>query len=382
MLYRDLKPENIFIDIDGHIKLADFGLSKVQSVQTLNDTYCGSAEYMSPEMLNGECYSYGIDYYSLGAVLYEMVTGLPPFYSTDQSEMFRSALYKELEYNEQLICPQLADLLKMMLDKDPKKRITKGEAHQIKQHPWCADIDWVAIYHRRVPPPHVPSLSSSNFDPEYVRETSTMSADGIQAALQRPDKSQKRGRQRCAAVLDQSMTSIHSYFYQDHDVSGVSDFIKGTNAGHANLGDESVPAASNMTANAKHSQSHAHVAAKAATKNITKKHRQLQLKHPPASQQNEKLFNDFVYTNPDLPERDLIILKQLQEHRSKQETLQLKRHSHQNAQSTDLKNADLMKSPTEFKSLKMQVLQKQQIFSSQSLVGLSKNLGQVHKSQV
>ena len=83
VLYRDLKPENIFIDIDGHIKLADFGLSKLQVGQTLNDTYCGSAEYMSPEMLNGECYSYGIDYYSLGAVLFEMVTGLPPFYSTD-----------------------------------------------------------------------------------------------------------------------------------------------------------------------------------------------------------------------------------------------------------------------------------------------------------
>jgi serine/threonine protein kinase len=83
VLYRDLKPENIFIDIDGHIKLADFGLSKVQKNNALNQTYCGSAEYMSPEMLNGEPYSFGIDYYSLGAVLFEMVTGLPPFYSTD-----------------------------------------------------------------------------------------------------------------------------------------------------------------------------------------------------------------------------------------------------------------------------------------------------------
>lgn len=77
-----MKPENIFIDLDGHIKLADFGLSKIQDEPTgLNETYCGSAEYMSPEMLSGHNYSYGIDYYSLGAVLYEMVTGLPPFYS-------------------------------------------------------------------------------------------------------------------------------------------------------------------------------------------------------------------------------------------------------------------------------------------------------------
>ena len=102
-----MKPENIFIDIDGHIKLADFGLSKIQKAGNLNETYCGSAEYMSPEMLNGDTYSYGIDYYSLGAVLYEMVTGLPPFYSTDQNEMFMGALYKELDYPKQFISNKL-----------------------------------------------------------------------------------------------------------------------------------------------------------------------------------------------------------------------------------------------------------------------------------
>ena len=126
VLYRDLKPENIFIDIDGHIKLADFGLSKVQDKSSLNETYCGSAEYMSPEMLNGESYSYGIDYYSLGAVLYEMVTGLPPFYSTDQAEMFKNVLEKEIEYPEQFISPKLKSLLRLMLNKDPSHRITKG----------------------------------------------------------------------------------------------------------------------------------------------------------------------------------------------------------------------------------------------------------------
>lgn len=137
VLYRDLKPENIFIDIDGHIKLADFGLSKIQKPNILNETYCGSAEYMSPEMLNGEPYSFGIDYYSLGAVLFEMVTGLPPFYSTDQNEMFKNVLNKELKYPRNLISPALADLLKLMLSKNPDKRITKGKQIKIKKHPWC-----------------------------------------------------------------------------------------------------------------------------------------------------------------------------------------------------------------------------------------------------
>ena len=130
---------------------------------------------MSPEMLNGESYSYGIDYYSLGAVLYEMVTGLPPFYSTKQDEMFRNVVETELEYPEQQISPKLRNLLKLMLNKDPSKRVNKGKIHLIKKHVWCKDIDWKAFAKKSVVPPHVPSISKSNFDPEYVRETSEMS---------------------------------------------------------------------------------------------------------------------------------------------------------------------------------------------------------------
>jgi serine/threonine protein kinase len=126
VLYRDLKPENVFLDIDGHIRLADFGLSKIQSFKGLNDTYCGSAEYMSPEMLSGDHYGYAVDYYSLGAVLYEMVTGLPPFYSTDQNEMFQNALSADLVFPANLVSEELANLLTMLLCKDQFKRISKG----------------------------------------------------------------------------------------------------------------------------------------------------------------------------------------------------------------------------------------------------------------
>lgn len=88
IVYRDLKPENILLDTEGHIKLIDFGLSK-QGVgrNGVSFSFCGSAEYMSPEMLNGLAHGRSIDYYALGALLYEMLIGIPPFYSKDKKEM-------------------------------------------------------------------------------------------------------------------------------------------------------------------------------------------------------------------------------------------------------------------------------------------------------
>lgn len=80
-MYRDIKPENILIDLDGHIKIADFGLSKMTGPDEYAYSFCGSPEYMAPEMLGKKGHCLQVDHYCLGALLYELVTGLPPFYS-------------------------------------------------------------------------------------------------------------------------------------------------------------------------------------------------------------------------------------------------------------------------------------------------------------
>jgi serum/glucocorticoid-regulated kinase 2 len=82
IIYRDLKPENLLINHDGHIKIADFGLSKGgMNSREVTYSFCGSTEYMPPEMILKVGHSFGVDFYTLGALLYELVTGLPPFYS-------------------------------------------------------------------------------------------------------------------------------------------------------------------------------------------------------------------------------------------------------------------------------------------------------------
>ena len=124
VVYRDLKPENVLLDIDGHLKLADFGLSKaLPQPDSLTNSFCGSPEYMSPEMLVGCGHGFGVDYYSLGAILFEMLTGLPPFYSTDRDAMYRDIVEAELHYPPYL-SRAAVDLLEKLLCKDQSQRLS------------------------------------------------------------------------------------------------------------------------------------------------------------------------------------------------------------------------------------------------------------------
>ena len=88
ILYRDLKPENILIDSDGHIKLTDFGIAKELDEETSTFTMCWTPEYIAPEMLSGKTHSKTADWWALGVLTYEMLTGVPPFYDKNRNVMF------------------------------------------------------------------------------------------------------------------------------------------------------------------------------------------------------------------------------------------------------------------------------------------------------
>lgn len=168
--YRDLKPENILLDLDGHIKITDFGLSKEGiSTNDQSTSFCGSPEYMSPEMLLGKGHGRAVDFYSLGALLFEMLVGVPPFYSQNRSIMYNNILHSELTIPS-YISKNGKDLIMQLLNKNPENRLgVNFGTKEIRAHPWFKGISWTKVAHRKQIPPYRPNFRHSNFDSEYLK---------------------------------------------------------------------------------------------------------------------------------------------------------------------------------------------------------------------
>ena len=172
ILYRDLKPENVLLTGDGHICMTDFGISKegLSAADARTATFCGTPEYLAPEVLDGNGYGKAVDWWSFGTLMYEMLTGLPPFYSQDVQVMYQKIMTAKLVIPE-TISSDAASLLRGLLTRDPKKRLQDPSV--IKEHPYFDSLDWVAMAKKEVRAPYVPnaggSLESTDcIDPEFT----------------------------------------------------------------------------------------------------------------------------------------------------------------------------------------------------------------------
>jgi len=172
IVYRDLKPENILLDAEGHIKITDFGLSK-EIPGAITHTFCGTPEYLAPEVLKGQGHGTAVDWWSLGTLIYEMLTGLPPFYSQNINIMYQKILNGELRYPP-TISIDAQSLLDGLLTRDPERRLGTNPPDDIRSHAFFRTIDWDKLYARQIQAPFKPKVKSeadtSQIDPVFTQE--------------------------------------------------------------------------------------------------------------------------------------------------------------------------------------------------------------------
>jgi len=169
ILYRDLKLDNVMLDGEGHVKLADFGLAKedLGPGQT-TATFCGTPDYIAPEIIQYLPYGRSIDWWSLGVMMYEMLTGEPPFDGDSEDELFNSILTKKTK------CPRYmkkesAMIINRFLAKNAADRLVAKE--EIKAHRYFLGYNWDDVQGRRLKPPFRPRENVvANFDPDYLKE--------------------------------------------------------------------------------------------------------------------------------------------------------------------------------------------------------------------
>ncbi len=173
IIYRDLKLENILLDEEGHVRLTDFGVSKVAPAQedVKFTSVVGTREYFSPEMIKREGYGKPYDFYCLGCVLYIMLTGTLPYFQGNWTEMYQKRLHGAILQFPKGVPKEAMDLCSRLLDRDPKTRIgSNGGAEEIRQHAWLADMDWEKLYSKQIVPPIDPKKNADNFDPMFTQK--------------------------------------------------------------------------------------------------------------------------------------------------------------------------------------------------------------------
>uniref|UniRef100_A0A8C6LZZ5 Protein kinase C n=1 Tax=Nothobranchius furzeri TaxID=105023 RepID=A0A8C6LZZ5_NOTFU len=177
IIYRDLKLDNVMLDYEGHIKIADFGMCKENVFgENRATTFCGTPDYIAPEILLGQKYSFSVDWWSFGVLLYEMLVGQSPFHGDDEDELFES-IRMDTPHYPRWINKDTKDLLERLFERDPTQRL--GVVGNIQSHDFFKVINWEALERREIEPPFKPKVKApndcSNFDREFLSEKPRLS---------------------------------------------------------------------------------------------------------------------------------------------------------------------------------------------------------------
>ncbi|KAL5288209.1 AKT3 family protein [Megaselia abdita] len=223
IIYRDLKLENLLLDKDGHIKIADFGLCKEDiHFGRTTKTFCGTPEYLAPEVLEDNDYGQAVDWWGTGVVMYEMMCGRLPFYNMDHDVLFTLIILEDVKF-PRIISEEAKSLLAGLLTKKPHLRLGGGvnDVKDIKAHAFFSSINWTDLEQKKIPPPFKPQVNSDTdtryFDSEFTGES---------VELTPPEQHGPLG-----AIQEEPMFSQFSY--QDMaSTLGTSSHISGNVAGY------------------------------------------------------------------------------------------------------------------------------------------------------
>jgi serine/threonine protein kinase len=284
IIYRDLKPENILLDQQGNVKVTDFGLSKrlekrhtaTGSLKSTELTFCGTPEYLSPEMIlhRKTCsgYSKEVDWWSLGIVCFELLTGWPPFYDRDFNRMCEKILYRPLVFPTQKynLTRDAEDLVRCLLQREPNKRIryflpevtpqseknnistataantstnpssfpsgsmksettTNNSSHGVsaailnnklamQSHPFYSGMDWERLIECKIEPPFIPPrpreiTDTCNFDKEFTKLSVKESTDQHQINVNNPQKKGEEPKDVRVCFFTLSLFVSNCYFF-------------------------------------------------------------------------------------------------------------------------------------------------------------------------
>ncbi|MFH4977708.1 hypothetical protein AB6A40_004417 [Gnathostoma spinigerum] len=209
IIYRDLKLDNLLLDKDGYVKLADFGLCKEGMGPTdRTSTFCGTPEFLAPEVLTENSYTRAIDWWGLGVLIFEMLVGEPPFSGDDEEEIFDSIVNDDVRYPRFLSIESIS-IMRRLMRKNPEKRLGSGErdANEVRQQRFFKHINWEwdKLLRKEIKPKFIPQIKNvedvSNFDEEFTKETP-----------------------RFSSAKDKRMVSeADQYLFRDFDFSSLSD---------------------------------------------------------------------------------------------------------------------------------------------------------------
>uniref|UniRef100_A0A3Q1IC11 protein kinase C n=1 Tax=Anabas testudineus TaxID=64144 RepID=A0A3Q1IC11_ANATE len=194
IVYRDLKLDNLLLDTEGFVKIADFGLCKEgMGYGDRTSTFCGTPEFLAPEVLTDTSYTRAVDWWGLGVLIYEMLVGESPFPGDDEEEVFDSIVNDEVRY-PRFLSTEAIGIMRRLLRRNPERRLGSGEkdAEDVKKQPFFRGMDWEALLQRKVPPPFVPTVADkedvSNFDQEFTAELPTLTPPRERRTLSRKEQ--------------------------------------------------------------------------------------------------------------------------------------------------------------------------------------------------